>query len=169
MNAASNWMLAYFSNMRERNRFVRQSWYVTPSNFWTKLWRASQFIFSKYCYSDYIRNMRCGDVFSMHGRQRKWTKSLVGNAEGKRLLGRSRRRWEDNIKMLCCINVSAILNLSQYYHCSRHNANQLLQPSKVHIVYIHHFFILHIPLCCVSYKIIIYVIDTTNKNNYKQL
>jgi hypothetical protein len=25
---------------------------------------------------------------------------LVGNSEGKRLIGRPRRRWEDNIKML---------------------------------------------------------------------
>jgi len=31
--------------------------------------------------------------------RREVYKVLVGKPEGKRLLGRSRRRWEDNIKM----------------------------------------------------------------------
>jgi len=33
------------------------------------------------------------------GEMRMHTKILVGKPEGKRLLGRPRRRWEDNIKM----------------------------------------------------------------------
>jgi hypothetical protein len=33
------------------------------------------------------------------GDKRNGYKILVGKAEGKRLVGRPRRRWEDNIKM----------------------------------------------------------------------
>jgi hypothetical protein len=33
------------------------------------------------------------------GERRDVFKVLVGKTEGKRLLGRPRRRWEDNIKM----------------------------------------------------------------------
>jgi len=33
------------------------------------------------------------------GERRSVCRVLVGKPEGKRLLGRSRRRWEDNIKM----------------------------------------------------------------------
>jgi len=33
------------------------------------------------------------------GEKRGIYRVLVGNSEGKRLLGRTRRRWEDNIKM----------------------------------------------------------------------
>jgi hypothetical protein len=33
----------------------------------------------------------------MHGRNA--CKALIGKPEGKRLLGRSMQRWEDNIKM----------------------------------------------------------------------
>jgi hypothetical protein len=35
----------------------------------------------------------------MHGEQRNAYRILVGNPEGKRPLGRPRRRWEVNIKM----------------------------------------------------------------------
>jgi hypothetical protein len=38
-----------------------------------------------------------GHVASME--ERKVYKVLVGNSEGKRLLGRPRRRWEDGIRM----------------------------------------------------------------------
>jgi hypothetical protein len=34
-----------------------------------------------------------------HGRGEKRVKGFGGNDEGKRPLGRSRRRWEDGIKM----------------------------------------------------------------------
>jgi hypothetical protein len=33
------------------------------------------------------------------GEERKFYKVLVGKPEGKRLLGRPRRRWEDGIRM----------------------------------------------------------------------
>jgi hypothetical protein len=35
----------------------------------------------------------------MHGREERCIQDLVGRPEGKRPLGRPRRRWEDNIKM----------------------------------------------------------------------
>jgi hypothetical protein len=34
----------------------------------------------------------------MHGRDKKRFQILVEKSEGKRPLGRSRRRWEDNIR-----------------------------------------------------------------------
>jgi hypothetical protein len=36
---------------------------------------------------------------SMHGKQRNVYRILMGKPGGKRLLGRSVRRWVDNIKM----------------------------------------------------------------------
>jgi len=45
------------------------------------------------------RRMRwVGNVDSM-GEEREVYRVLVGKPEGKRLLGRPRRRWEDNIRM----------------------------------------------------------------------
>jgi len=40
-----------------------------------------------------------GGVCSTMGERRGVFRVLVGKPEGKRLLERSRRRWEDNIKM----------------------------------------------------------------------
>jgi hypothetical protein len=40
-----------------------------------------------------------GGACSAHGEMRNAYKSLVGKIEGKRPLGRPRRRWEDNIKI----------------------------------------------------------------------
>jgi hypothetical protein len=40
-----------------------------------------------------------GRTCSKHGAKRNAYRVLVGKPEGKRPLGRSRRRWEDNIKM----------------------------------------------------------------------
>jgi hypothetical protein len=37
-------------------------------------------------------------ICSTHGEKRNAYRVLVGNPEGSRLLGRPRRRWEDNIK-----------------------------------------------------------------------
>jgi len=34
-----------------------------------------------------------GEACSVHGRDDKYVKMLVGKPEGKRLLGRPRRRW----------------------------------------------------------------------------
>jgi hypothetical protein len=40
-----------------------------------------------------------GRACSTNGEEEDAYRILVGNAEGKRLLGRPRRRWVDNIKM----------------------------------------------------------------------
>jgi hypothetical protein len=40
-----------------------------------------------------------GRACILHGEKRNAYRILVGNPEGKRPLGRSRRRWEDNIKL----------------------------------------------------------------------
>ena len=44
------------------------------------------------------RRMRGGHVACI-GKREGTYRVLVGNAEGRRPLGRPRRRWEDNIKM----------------------------------------------------------------------
>jgi hypothetical protein len=40
-----------------------------------------------------------GRSYNTHGGKRNAYRFLVGKPEGKRLLGRPRHRWEDNIKM----------------------------------------------------------------------
>jgi hypothetical protein len=40
-----------------------------------------------------------GRAYSTHGEKRNAHRILVGKPEGKLPLGRSRRRWEDNIKI----------------------------------------------------------------------
>jgi hypothetical protein len=40
-----------------------------------------------------------GRTCSIYGRDEKLMQFLVGKPEGKRLLGRPRHRWEDNIRM----------------------------------------------------------------------
>jgi hypothetical protein len=41
-----------------------------------------------------------GRACSTHGEKRIENRIFVGKPEGKRPLGRPRRRWEDNIKMV---------------------------------------------------------------------
>jgi hypothetical protein len=49
---------------------------------------------------DKIENNEMGGAFStLGGKRRGACRVLVGKLEGKRRLGRNRRRWEDNIKM----------------------------------------------------------------------
>jgi hypothetical protein len=45
------------------------------------------------------RRMRYGEHVARMGEGRGVYRVLVGKPEGKRPLGRPRRRWEDNIKM----------------------------------------------------------------------
>jgi len=47
---------------------------------------------------DKIEN-EMGEAFSAYGEGRGVYRVLVGKTEGRRPLGRPRRRWEDNIKM----------------------------------------------------------------------
>jgi hypothetical protein len=46
-----------------------------------------------------LRRMRWAGHVARMGERRKLYRVLVGNSEGKRLLGRPRRRWEDAIRM----------------------------------------------------------------------
>jgi hypothetical protein len=45
------------------------------------------------------RRIRWAGHVARMGERRNAYRRLVGNSEGKRLLGRPRRRWLDNIKM----------------------------------------------------------------------
>jgi hypothetical protein len=45
------------------------------------------------------RRMRWAEQVARMGEERVVYRVLVGKPEGKRPLGRPRRRWEDNIKM----------------------------------------------------------------------
>jgi hypothetical protein len=45
------------------------------------------------------RRMRWAGHVARTGTKRNANRILVGKPEGKRLLGRPRRRWEDNVRM----------------------------------------------------------------------
>jgi hypothetical protein len=51
-----------------------------------------------------------GRVCSAHGEKRKAYRALVEKAEGKRPLGKTRRRWEDNNKMDLREKVWCVMN-----------------------------------------------------------
>jgi hypothetical protein len=46
------------------------------------------------------RRMRCAGHVARMGEKRNAYRILVGHSEGKRPLGRPRRRWEDNIRWI---------------------------------------------------------------------
>jgi len=48
---------------------------------------------------DQIQKNEMGGVGSMYGRRERCIQGFGGKSEGKRPLGRPRRRWEDNMKM----------------------------------------------------------------------
>jgi hypothetical protein len=50
-------------------------------------------------YSSKSRRLRCAGLVARMGERRGTYRVLVGKLEGRRPLGRPRRRWEDNIKM----------------------------------------------------------------------
>jgi hypothetical protein len=52
-----------------------------------------------YCAGDKIEKNQMGGACSSDGEGRGVYKVLAGKHEGKRPLGRTRYRWEDNIKM----------------------------------------------------------------------
>ena len=52
-----------------------------------------------YCSVDKIEKNEMGGACSAYGEGRGVYRALVGKPEGKRPLGRPRRRWEDNIRM----------------------------------------------------------------------
>jgi hypothetical protein len=52
-----------------------------------------------YCSCDKIEKNEMGGACSAYGERRGVYRVLVRKPEGKRPLGRTRRRWKDNIKM----------------------------------------------------------------------
>ena len=52
-----------------------------------------------YCSGDKLEKNEMGGACSAYGGEERCIQVLVGKPEGKRPLGRPRRRWEDNIKM----------------------------------------------------------------------
>jgi hypothetical protein len=56
-------------------------------------------LLAKHNYNDQVKDCEIGKVCSTNGEKRNACRLLVGEPEGKRTLGRSRRRWVDNIKM----------------------------------------------------------------------
>jgi hypothetical protein len=52
-----------------------------------------------YIHSDQVKEDEMGREGSTNGARRNAYRILVGNPEGRRPLGRPRRRWMDNIKM----------------------------------------------------------------------
>jgi hypothetical protein len=56
--------------------------------------------FTKYCSVIKSRRIRWVGLVACMGRKRDAYRVLMGKSEGKRQLGRPRRRWEDNIKIV---------------------------------------------------------------------
>ena len=53
----------------------------------------------EYCAGGKIEKNEMGRACGAYGGGERCARVLVGKPEGKRSLGRPRRRWEDNIKM----------------------------------------------------------------------
>ena len=56
-------------------------------------------LLTKYFLGDEIDKNEMGGACSMYGGEVRLYRVLAGKSEGKKPLGRPRRRWEDNIKM----------------------------------------------------------------------
>jgi hypothetical protein len=56
-------------------------------------------LLTQYCADDKIEKYEMGGACSVDGMERGVYTVLVGKPEGKRPLGRPRRRWENNIRM----------------------------------------------------------------------
>ena len=66
---------------------------------WRKLHNDGSVLLTEYCAVVKSRRMRWAGHVARMGEGRGVYRVLVGKPEGKRPLGRPRRRWEDNIKM----------------------------------------------------------------------
>jgi hypothetical protein len=56
-------------------------------------------LFAKYNQNDQVKEEEMGRACSTHGEKRNACRVFMGKPEGKRPLERSRRRWENNIKI----------------------------------------------------------------------
>ena len=56
-------------------------------------------LLTQYCLGDKIGKNEMGGACSAYGGEERRIQSFGGISEGRRPLGRPRRRWEDNIKM----------------------------------------------------------------------
>ena len=56
-------------------------------------------LLTQYCAGDKIEKNEMGWACGLYGVERGAYRVLVGKPEGKRPLGRPRRRWVDNIRM----------------------------------------------------------------------
>ena len=56
-------------------------------------------LLAQYCADDKIENNEMGGACGTYGGKERCTQGFGGKPEGKRPLGRPRRRWEDNIKI----------------------------------------------------------------------
>jgi hypothetical protein len=54
---------------------------------------------TQYCSGDKIEKNEMGGAYRTYGEVQRRIPGFGGEPEGKRPLGRPRRRWEDNIKM----------------------------------------------------------------------
>jgi len=93
------WVLASCIG-RIQTRLIQEGWWVAATSF-----DATQFALSDMCSLPNIvwvikfERMRWAGHVARAEESRGVYKGLVGKPEGKRPLGRRRRRWEDNIKM----------------------------------------------------------------------
>jgi hypothetical protein len=55
--------------------------------------------FTKFYWDDQIKEEDMVEACNMHGVDERSVQNFVGKPERERPLGRSRRKWEDNIKM----------------------------------------------------------------------
>jgi hypothetical protein len=63
---------------------------------WRKLHNEEFLLFAKYNCSDPVKEDRIGRACSTYGGEKEWVRILVRNPEGKKPLGRVRRKWNDN-------------------------------------------------------------------------
>jgi hypothetical protein len=57
------------------------------------------YLLTQYCASDKMKKNEMGGACGAYGEGRGMYRVWVGKPEGKRPLGRPRRRWEDNTKL----------------------------------------------------------------------
>jgi hypothetical protein len=79
------------------NRVLRRI-FGTKRDEVTGEWRRYEEL-TKYCFGDQIKKNEIGGTCSMCGQGRGAYRMSVGIPDGRRPLGRPKRRWEGNIKM----------------------------------------------------------------------